>query len=302
MGRVVGLYQRKFMANRNKKSAPLSTPTDPASVSSDSTDHDMYREEFDVDFSSAERQSGRGTNRARDPDYIDPSLLGQELNSDADGPLNDWLWSLVKTMRAGNDNDKLYPPGVVRVIESYTVFISGDSSKTGGHAKYSRKEGRRIVLRAVDNVEQRFGEPVFGRTSELVPFCLTLLAVAEVSSSLHSGIRSFTSSIRDLSRSFILSSLWYNGLSIANRLQSLFASIRCHIIVYPHYCLLPLLLSIGFNRFISFTLISHLLLHPVSWPPFLFTVLDATFDEPSTLSPSAGRQLDQTLSLFLCSP
>jgi hypothetical protein len=186
VGRVVGLYQRKFMANRKKPDRPSTpTPENPGTTSEDS-----HRDALDdVDFSAAERQSGRGNNRASDPNYIDPSLLGgQELNADTDGPLNDWLWSLVKTMRAGNDNDKLYPPGVVRVIESYTVFISGDSSRTGGRAKYSRKEGRRIVLRAVDNVEQRFGEPVFGRTSEfnsdcqlihlieLIPLLLTVIS------------------------------------------------------------------------------------------------------------------------------
>lgn len=176
VGRVVGLYQRKFMANRRKPS-PSPTPPPPTTSNSDSSplpqgiNLDVLD---DVAFSAAERESGRGVNRAGDANYVDPSLQSQELNTDADGPLNDWLWSLMKTMRAGNDNDKLFPPGVVRVIESYTVFISGDSSKTGGKAKYSRKEGRRIVLRAVDDVEARFGEPVFGRTSELLCFFLVI--------------------------------------------------------------------------------------------------------------------------------
>lgn len=46
---------------------------------------------------------------ALDPAYRDPSLLGPEISDDA--AVNDWMWSLVKTMRAGNDNEKLYPPG-----------------------------------------------------------------------------------------------------------------------------------------------------------------------------------------------
>lgn len=54
------------------------------------------------------------------------------------------------------------PAGNVYVVENYTVFISGESSATG---KYSRREGRRVLLRAVDDVERRFSEPVFSRSS-----------------------------------------------------------------------------------------------------------------------------------------
>lgn len=50
--------------------------------------------------------------------------------------------------------------GLVYVIESYTVFISSEAA----NGRFSRREGRRILLRAVDDVEARFSEPVFGRT------------------------------------------------------------------------------------------------------------------------------------------
>lgn len=158
VGRVVGLHQRKFMAKYRQPSTP--TPTSPAH-------HEVLE---DVSFTPAEIHAGRSINRAQHQNYVDPSLHAPVEDHASDTDLDDWLWSLMKTMRAGNDNDKLYPPGTVREIQSYTVFISGDASKTGGKAKYSRKEGRRIVLRAVDDVEARFGEPVFGRSSESPAF------------------------------------------------------------------------------------------------------------------------------------
>lgn len=156
VGRVIGLYQRRFLANRNGKKT-----TQPGATSDSLTE--IADEAKEVPLSDLEFEAGKGSNRALDPAYRDPSLIGPELSEDAE--LNDWLWSLVKTMRAGNDNEKLYPPGTVYLIENYTVFVSGDATTTGGKAKYSRKEGRRIILRAVDNVETRFSEPVFGRTS-----------------------------------------------------------------------------------------------------------------------------------------
>ena len=168
VGRVIGLYQRRFLANRNsKKTAASTTPTSPKTGEGSSSLTEVSDEAKEVGLSDLEFENGKGNNRANDPAYRDPSLLGPELSEDAE--LNDWLWSLVKTMRAGNDNEKLYPPGTVYIVENYTVFVSGDESKTGGKAKYSRKEGRRIILRAVDNVETRFSEPVFGRTSQSIP-------------------------------------------------------------------------------------------------------------------------------------
>ena len=64
------------------------------------------------------------------------------------------------------------------MVENYTVFISGEASTSGCKSKYSRREGRRIILRAVDNVETRFSEPVFGRTSAFV-LSLSLPASAD---------------------------------------------------------------------------------------------------------------------------
>jgi hypothetical protein len=163
VGRVIGLYQRRFMANRSTKK-PETPLVDGEMDYSPPSLTDVPDESKEVPFSDLEYEAGRGSNRALDPTYLDPSLVGGDVSEDVQ--LNDWLWSLVKTMRAGNDSEKLYPPGTVYVIENYTVFISGEAMEGGGKSKYSRREGRRIILRAVDNVETRFSEPVFGRTSE----------------------------------------------------------------------------------------------------------------------------------------
>lgn len=150
--RVLGLHQRRFISNRQR----TAQSTNPGS--------EMLA---DVAFSASEFATGIGANRAGNADYEDPCLFdenqGVEVESDQQ-QLQDWLWSLVKTMRAANENDKLYPAGLIRVIESHTVFISNDTTDGG---RYTRKEGRRILLRAVDDVVARFGEPVFGRSSTL---------------------------------------------------------------------------------------------------------------------------------------
>ncbi|KAM0751552.1 hypothetical protein T439DRAFT_324739 [Meredithblackwellia eburnea MCA 4105] len=161
VGRVIGLHQRRFMAKRAAKNATSSPPTDQIGEGSSLTD--VADEARVVRMTTTEIEAGKGSNKALDPAYRDPSLLGPDASEDQE--LNDWLWSLVKTMRAGHDNEKLYPPGTVYVMESWTVFTTAESPdpKVKG-SKYSRREGRRVILREVENVEARFSEPIFGRT------------------------------------------------------------------------------------------------------------------------------------------
>lgn len=66
--------------------------------------------------------------------------------------------------------DLLTDVAVVYVIENYTVFILGETKSGPGKEKYARRDGRRILLREVDDVERRFSEPIFGRTSESILF------------------------------------------------------------------------------------------------------------------------------------
>ncbi|GAA5914180.1 hypothetical protein JCM8208_003931 [Rhodotorula glutinis] len=171
VGRVIGLCQRRFMARRAaRKAAGSSSSPAPAPFPGASDDGsescgpesltDPAEESRLVPLSNDEISAGRGSNKALEPAYQDPGLLGHDLVAD-DLELSNWLWSLRTTIRASSDNEKLYPPGSVYVIESYTVFISGESSSSG---QYSRREGRRVLLRAVDDIERRFSEPIFSRT------------------------------------------------------------------------------------------------------------------------------------------
>ncbi|SCZ91866.1 BZ3500_MvSof-1268-A1-R1_Chr5-3g08187 [Microbotryum saponariae] len=156
IGRVCGIYQRKIAlatSERLYRGLPGGSEKETPSL------HDVSDEARLVALTKAEIRAGRGKNRALDPAYCDPTLL-QESEDPEDVVVNDYLWSVMRTLRADNDNDKLYPPGNVFVVENYTVFISSESRP----GQYARREGRRILLRAVDNVEKRFAEPVFGKT------------------------------------------------------------------------------------------------------------------------------------------
>ncbi|GAA5955653.1 hypothetical protein JCM21900_005074 [Sporobolomyces salmonicolor] len=195
VGRVIGLCQRRFMAKRTARKAASASSSAASSPSFSSSPlppmknvhedddlapaalTDLSEESRLVPLTRDEIEAGRGNNKALEPSYEDPSLLGTDMADDVE--LSDWLWSLRTTIRASSDNEKLYPPGTVYVIENYTVFISS----ADGTGKYSRREGRRVLLRAVDDVERRFSEPVFSRTmlSDHSPVhyenCVDLLAL-----------------------------------------------------------------------------------------------------------------------------
>ena len=54
---------------------------------------------------------------AADAGYIDPALgVTPATEPDNEQVLSDWMLSLIKTMRADMDNDKLYPPGKVYIM------------------------------------------------------------------------------------------------------------------------------------------------------------------------------------------
>jgi hypothetical protein len=196
IGRVVGLCQRRFIARRATKNnfAPSlpGAPTDDEDRMTPEALTDPSEESRLVPLTDRELQVGKSSNKAVQPSYTDPALLGSDMADDKE--LSDWLWSLRKTIRASSDNEKLYPPGespfllslirvnfeliqrprsigTVYVVENYTVFISSES----GEGNYSRREGRRVLLRAVDDVERRFSEPIFSRSSKLITLYRTAI-------------------------------------------------------------------------------------------------------------------------------
>ncbi|KAL7418974.1 hypothetical protein Q5752_006658 [Cryptotrichosporon argae] len=81
--------------------------------------------------------------------------------------LNDWLVSLVKTMRADMDNDKLYPPGMVYILEHFDVFVTDTEEALGAGGRGKRithRAAQRVILRQCDSVTERFREPLFSKT------------------------------------------------------------------------------------------------------------------------------------------
>lgn len=60
-------------------------------------------------FAFQQAQDGTQNGSDRSGDDIEPT--DKEV-------LNDWMISLIKTMRADMDNDKLFPPGMVYIMVS----------------------------------------------------------------------------------------------------------------------------------------------------------------------------------------
>lgn len=105
--RVVGLHRDRFVSKRQKP-ASSSSPRR-ASASADASDSEADASRSTVVLSARELDQGKSDNMVTQTSYTDPALLRPELSEDMD--VNDRLWALMKTVRAGNDAEKLYPPG-----------------------------------------------------------------------------------------------------------------------------------------------------------------------------------------------
>ena len=100
IGRVVGLWQDRVAADKARRTG--GGQVEPSL-------YDVSEEERMVALTRAEIVAGRGSNRALDPSYRDPSHSQPELSEEL--VVNDYLWAVMRTLRASNVNDKLYPPG-----------------------------------------------------------------------------------------------------------------------------------------------------------------------------------------------
>lgn len=110
-----------------------------------------------------ELKKGHTHNQATDPGYLDPSLaIATAAEPDDEQALSDWMLSLIKTMRADMDNDKLYPPGKVYIMvsecckeptqsndyqEYFAVYITGEAEESPeSHPGGTRsREAHRVV-------------------------------------------------------------------------------------------------------------------------------------------------------------
>ncbi|CAO1629371.1 unnamed protein product [Sympodiomycopsis kandeliae] len=200
LGRTIGLYQ--------EKSGATSAQTIEAGSGQDQMSMfptEAPKEERDIVIPQSEIMRGKTRNRAADADYVDPykrDLGHRSMPSEkkrASGPhakprqtkgddLEDWLWSLIKTMRAHAQSEKLCPPGTVLCMESFEVYVRMDeelrASHNGGDNSASHQHtttAHRVILRACDDVAAQFAEPKFCRSlfRDHSPagyeFCLDLL-------------------------------------------------------------------------------------------------------------------------------
>lgn len=205
VGRVVGLYQNRKRQNRQaalEQGRPMLEEEDDEDMMQRPTELPLY--ERNLAFDVQELADGRTRNRATEDGYRDPSVseepkrgskgnakkdewrgAGQhrhnagDEDADEEREIADWLWSLIKTMRASMDSDKLYPPGQVYHLEAQQVFVTANMSMsddvrnshssrgtTQSEAQMSQKqaEAARVIMRLVEDVTTKFSEPVFARS------------------------------------------------------------------------------------------------------------------------------------------
>ncbi|SPO20012.1 uncharacterized protein UTRI_00404_B [Ustilago trichophora] len=201
--RVLGTY-RKRSALRSTLSYTRSVP-DHLSTLEPPRPQELPLSEREMQLTREELINGKTRNLATDPTYTDPNLREDELDPfsyssggghirtatsrtqqsqqqqddpTGDPELADWLWSLIKTIRADMDSAKLYPPGDVYCIESFPVFVTPrmqadseivfdrnpnqEEKKEKGEER--RAEAHRVILRYCEDVEKRFSEPIFAKS------------------------------------------------------------------------------------------------------------------------------------------
>lgn len=195
--RVLGTYRKRSalratLGYANKQPSHLASLEPPRP-------QEIPLAEREIQLTQEELLKGKTRNLATDSNYTDPNLKEDELDpfsyssggghirsspstplpqeaNGGDSELADWLWSLIKTIRADMDSAKLYPPGDVYCIESFPVFVTprmqADSdivhereTKAKGEGKGElRAEAHRVILRYCQDVEKRFSEPVFAKS------------------------------------------------------------------------------------------------------------------------------------------
>lgn len=105
--------------------------------------------------------SGSNTNFSSSPQLTSPhqSAVAQAVSV---SKYDDWFWSVIKTLRAGMQSEKLVPPGQVYLIDTHTTVKHNDSS-TCDFSPGSQK-CLQVVLRRCEDVAERFKELTFSRT------------------------------------------------------------------------------------------------------------------------------------------
>ena len=181
IAKVIGLYQKR----KNARSILPASPAAGLLVDGFARPQEAPLQERQVTLEPEEMKEGRTRNRAKDSGYQDPGLVDSDdpfsyapgggidrgnvphsyggAASDPDVDLHDWLWSLIKTIRADMTEAKLYPPGEVyckfnslRILQVLITNISGSDRhrivprlRYAAHAgSHSRRRGKRRSWRS----------------------------------------------------------------------------------------------------------------------------------------------------------
>ncbi|KAK9768193.1 hypothetical protein K7432_001389 [Basidiobolus ranarum] len=71
-------------------------------------------------------------------------------------PDRDWFWSLIKTMRADMSSEKLYPPGVLYLLDTKATLDVQPTQRA--------IPATRVTMHRCENVEERFSEIMFSKS------------------------------------------------------------------------------------------------------------------------------------------
>lgn len=196
LGRTIGLYRRRKqqrLASASKGQACSSQSCNETELEHGILPTDVPEVEKFQTIDRRDIVAGRTRNKAQEVGYVDPYHRETPLPGGTNGvdhdteELDDWLWSLMKTMRAHAQSDKLYPPGRVYCTESFQVYVRSDqqdAGEGGEQTSQSTAMAHRVILRVCDDVVARFSEPTFSRTlfrdhsPSNLEFCLDLLKEA----------------------------------------------------------------------------------------------------------------------------
>ncbi|WWC90758.1 uncharacterized protein L201_005695 [Kwoniella dendrophila CBS 6074] len=156
VGRVIGLNKRKF--DFQKKSQ---------NQNQGQTEKCHFKSNVDPE----KPINNTNENKCQSEDSQKQSAESQESINDEE-MLSDWMVSLIKTMRADMDNAKLFPPGMVYIMEHFDVYLTEDDQPDmlkpraglGAEKKVIHRQAHRVILRQCDSVEERFREPIFAKS------------------------------------------------------------------------------------------------------------------------------------------
>lgn len=136
--RVLGLWKRKNDIETDEQPTSYSGRATRFISKSVASLYDRSSQERTVSLTTDEIAAGRGQNLALVPGYSDPSHQVTERSEEVE--VNEWLWAVMRTLRASNTNDKLYPPGDVSDWKCLLLWVKLSDTLPGGPTELCRRE------------------------------------------------------------------------------------------------------------------------------------------------------------------